>query len=88
MDEKIRKLYDNLVADNYDLPDFDTFKLDMEDDVKSNKLYQTLVGDSYDLPDYDTFLSDIRVKKKSILSNWLQKAKLFFKNLVCLQKNP
>lgn len=62
MNENLKKLYDNL-AGSYDLPDFDTFAIDMQDSVKSRKLYDNLVG-SYDLPDYDTFLGDVGLKKK------------------------
>jgi hypothetical protein len=64
MEEKINTLYNNLVKDNYDLPDFETFKVDMSDNTKSQKLYETLVADNYDLPDFNTFVSDLNVKKK------------------------
>ena len=64
MEEKINTLYNNLVKDNYDLPDFEVFKTDMTDNAKSQKLYETLVADNYDLPDYNTFVSDLNVKKK------------------------
>jgi hypothetical protein len=62
MNENLKKLYDNLIG-SYDLPDYETFALDMQDTVKSKKLYDNLVG-SYDLPDYDTFLGDMGVSKK------------------------
>jgi len=62
MDDKLKTLYNNL-SGSYDLPDYETFALDMQDSVKSKKLYDNLV-DSYDLPDYDTFVGDMGLKKK------------------------
>lgn len=62
--DNLKSLYDNLVADGYDLPNYDQFKTDMTDDVKLNKLYTNLVDAGYDLPEYGVFQSDMGVKKK------------------------
>ncbi len=64
MDDKLKSLYNNLVKDNYDLPDYATFVNDMADETKSKKLHETLIKDNYDVPDYDTFTNDLGVKKK------------------------
>lgn len=64
MEDKLQILYNNLIKDNYDLPDFNTFKSDMSDPIKSKKLHETLLGDNYELPDYDTFTTDLGLKKK------------------------
>jgi hypothetical protein len=62
MPDNLRKLYDNVSAE-YELPDFETFKLDMSDDVKRQKLYDAIAAD-YELPDFETFTADMGVKKK------------------------
>lgn len=56
---KLRELYGNLVNDNYDLPDFDTFERDMADDAKMRELYDNIKSDNYDVPDYNTFRGDM-----------------------------
>lgn len=65
MNEHLRSLYDNLVKDGYDLPDFDTFSSDMGDSTKAQKLYSTISKDGYDLPDFDTFHKDIHPQPKN-----------------------
>lgn len=65
MDDKLKTLHDNLVKDGYDLPDYETFKSDMQDETKLKKLHENLSKDNYDLPDYETFSSDMGLKKKS-----------------------
>ena len=64
MEDKLQTLYSNLVKEGYDLPEFNTFKVDMSDPAKSQKLHTNLVTEGYELPDYDTFLGDMGVKKK------------------------
>jgi hypothetical protein len=88
MEEKLLKLYNNIKGE-YSLPDYDTFKVDMADPIKSQKLHYTLTADNYDVPDYDTFTNDLGIqKKKPLLSNWLQRARQYYKNLVSHQTNP
>ncbi len=64
MEDKLLTLHTNLIKEGYDLPDFNTFKADMGDPIKSKKLHDNLIGEGYDLPDYDTFLNDMGLKKK------------------------
>ena len=59
-DEKnLKDLYAYLLDDNYDLPDYDTFKKDLEDEKNMKDLHACLLDDNYDLPDYDTFRKDL-----------------------------
>lgn len=60
--DNFRKLYDN-VKQAYDLPDFDTFKKDMENEDNLRKFHTNLEKE-YELPDFDTFKSDMGLKKK------------------------
>jgi hypothetical protein len=62
--DKLQELHANLLKDNYDLPDFNTFKKDMSDPAKLEELRSTLISDNYDLPDSATFASDMGLKKK------------------------
>ena len=68
MEDNLKKLYDNLIKDNYDLPEFSVFQSDMQDAEKSQRLHKTLLADNYDLPDYDTFVNDVGIKKKGLPS--------------------
>jgi hypothetical protein len=63
-DDKLKVLYQNLVKDNYDLPDEATFRSDMSDETKRTKLHDNLVKDGYELPDVETFSVDMGFKKK------------------------
>lgn len=60
--DNFRKLYDN-VKQAYDLPDFNTFKKDMENEDNLRKFHTNLEKE-YELPDFDTFKSDMGLKKK------------------------
>lgn len=62
-DDKLKKLYDN-ISKEYDLPAYEQFRNDMQDETKRKKLYDAVSKD-YDLPDYNTFSSDMGVKKKA-----------------------
>jgi hypothetical protein len=68
MPEKIKTLYDNLVKEGYDLPDYNTFIVDMGDNGKRQRFHSSLLEEGYDLPDFNTFTTDMGVdkKKKSI----------------------
>ena len=66
MEDKLQILYNNLVKERYDLPEYNIFKVDMSDPVKSKKLHDNLIGAGYELPDYDTFLGDMGLKKKDV----------------------
>jgi len=60
--DNLRRLYDN-VSKEYELPDYDTFVKDMQDENNLKKFYSSVSSD-YELPDYDTFVSDMELKKK------------------------
>jgi len=55
--DNLYKLWETVGSD-YELPDFETFKADMQDTTKRRKLYET-VGADYDLPEYETFQKDM-----------------------------
>ena len=63
--EKLKKLHSNLLNQGYDLPDYSTFEVDMQDDKKLNKLHSSLSGQGYDIPDYNTFKSDMGYVSKA-----------------------
>lgn len=62
--DPIVRLYNN-IKNEYDLPDFNTFKADMSDSNKSKRLHATLISDGYDVPNYDVFSVDMGLKKKA-----------------------
>jgi hypothetical protein len=70
-EENLKKLYQTLSNDNFDLPSYEQFATDMQDDGKRTRLYGNIKSD-YDLPDFDTFTNDMGVKKKGASSNVAQ----------------
>jgi len=62
--DPIVRLYNN-IKNEYDLPDFNTFKADMSDSNKAKRLHATLVNDGYEVPQYDVFSVDMGLKKKA-----------------------
>jgi hypothetical protein len=63
--DNLQELYNNISSD-YDLPDYDQFKIDMTDPEKSAQLHQTLTNDDWDVPEYNQFTTDLGLKKKDI----------------------
>lgn len=61
-EEILQKLYESTKA-HYDVPDFETFKLDLQDPEKRQKLHKSLSA-HYEMPEYSQFESDIVSKKK------------------------
>ena len=61
--DPISRLYNNIKND-YDLPDFNTFKADMSDSTKASKLHSALIKDGYEMPSFDVFSVDMGLKKK------------------------
>lgn len=61
-EEKLKQFYE-LASKDYDLPDYDTFKTDMQDEKKRSDFYKVALED-YDLPDYDTFSKDMTAESK------------------------
>lgn len=55
--DNTRKLYDALVADNYELGDYEKFTSDISNPEYMRKLYDTMVADDYELGEYNTFSS-------------------------------
>lgn len=51
------------MSSKFDMPDFDTFKSDMDDPQKRQDLYNS-ASTEFDMPDYETFSSDMGFKKK------------------------
>jgi hypothetical protein len=63
MNEKIlKKLYDNASV-VFDMPDYDQFVLDMQDESKLASFRQSM-SDHYDIPEVDQLRSDIGIVKK------------------------
>ena len=61
--DPIVRLYNN-IKNEYDLPDFNTFKADMSDSNKAKRLHTTLINDGYEVPKFDVFSIDMGLKKK------------------------
>ena len=59
MNDNLKRLYNSLKRDGYDIPAYDTFRSDMQDEGKMRKLHSNLKRDGYDIPDYNTFRSDM-----------------------------
>jgi hypothetical protein len=62
--DPIVRLYNN-IKNEYDLPDFNTFKADMSDSNKAKRLHATLINDGYEVPKFDVFSVDMGLKKKA-----------------------
>jgi hypothetical protein len=59
MDEEIlNRLYQN-ASKAFDLPDFETFKVDMQDEAKLSRFRESMISENFDIPDLETFKSDI-----------------------------
>lgn len=61
----LRQLYDN-VSKEYDLPDYNTFVNDMQNEENLKSFYSAISAD-YELPNYDQFVMDMGLKKKKRL---------------------
>lgn len=57
-EDNLKKVWQTLYDDDYDVPDYDTFKADMEDDNNLHDLWE-VVGQKYDVPEYEQFRSDM-----------------------------
>ena len=65
MDDNLKKLYDVLGENGYEIPDFDRFKIGLSDDDNLRTLHTTLQDDGWDIPvDFDTFRGGLGLKKK------------------------
>src|SRR3954468_23412263 len=63
-DDKLKKLHENLLKDNYQLPEYSAFAQDMRDEASRNRLWSSLQKDGYNLPDFETFSNDLGFGKK------------------------
>jgi hypothetical protein len=61
-EEILQKLYENATS-QFDMPDFETFKADMQDDAKLSK-FRDAMSQHYDIPEFEVFKSDLGLKKK------------------------
>ena len=60
-EDKLKKFYDKF-SNDYDLPEYDTFMSDMQDETKRKTLYDNLSKD-YELPVFETFTMEMGMKK-------------------------
>ena len=68
-EEILKKLYDS-GSEYFDLPMFEVFKSDMEDDGKLEK-FRDSMSKHYSIPDFDTFKSDlssVEVKEQKVVT--------------------
>lgn len=56
-EDNIKRVYQSALK-YYSMPDFDTFRKDMEDEGKRKRFYDSM-SQAYTMPDFDTFTSDI-----------------------------
>ena len=56
-EEKLKRFYDNGVK-HFDLPDFNTFKSDMQDDSKLSRFRDSMLK-HYNLPELDVMKTDL-----------------------------
>ena len=54
-DDKRKSLYDQLTGDGYDLGDFQSFSINLNDSTKRRNLYDAITKDNYDVGDYNSF---------------------------------
>ena len=59
MNEKVlSQLYKNGL-EVFDLPDYETFKLDMQDESKLSQFRESMISENFEIPDIETFKTDI-----------------------------
>ena len=60
--DNLQIIYDNLVKNNVDLPNYITFVSNLGDSSKAQKFHQFLRGENYDVPeDYNRFASTLNI---------------------------
>lgn len=69
----MRKLYNTLVKDGYDMGTFEEFKMAMSNPTRVKNLYNTLVKDGYDMGTLDEFKSSLSSSgsSSSSLPSWV-----------------
>jgi len=59
MNEKVlSQLYQNGL-EVFDLPDYETFKVDMQDESKLSQFRESMISENFDIPDIETFKTDV-----------------------------
>ena len=59
MNEEILKELHSNGSQVFDLPDFETFKADMQDESMLSEFRDSMINENFDMPDFNTFKSDI-----------------------------
>ena len=77
--DKLKKAYESALT-HYNLPDFETFLKDMEDEEKQAKFLESLAK-HYSVPDFETFQSDMGLKKKRRFANCFNSWYRFFRSI-------
>ena len=57
--DNLRNLYNTLIINGYNPPEFNKFLQDMEDENNLRDVYSTLKKEGYTPPKYETFKSDM-----------------------------
>ena len=63
MEDKLKLLYNNL-KDDYNLPDFEQFKFDLQDDKNLIQMRETLIADNFEVPELNMWKEELGLKKK------------------------
>lgn len=57
--DNLRNLYKTFEKEGYEMPSYEDFEKDMQDDNNLHDAWETLKGDGYEPPEYDTFKTDM-----------------------------
>lgn len=57
--DNTRLLYTTLVEDNYDMPDYEQFLIDIQDTIKQRELHANMGKDGYMLPKFEVFIANL-----------------------------
>ena len=57
-EEVLSQLYQNAL-EVFDLPDYETFKVDMQDSSKLSEFRESMISENFDIPDIETFKVDV-----------------------------
>lgn len=57
--DNTRFLYNTLVEDNYDMPNYEQFLIDIQDTIKQRELHTNMGKDGYMLPEFEVFIANL-----------------------------
>ena len=57
--DNTRLLHTTLVEDNYDMPGYEQFLMDIQDTIKQRELYANMWKDGYMLPEFEVFIANL-----------------------------